>query len=234
MTGLRGATSRPARCSRSSARRRCTNIGMQPLLDAIVGYVPSPAERPFTASTPTARETRGSAIGRAPYAAFVWKTIADPFAGRITHVAGGLRHAQVGHDRAQPDPRRRRAARPPAGAAGQDADAGAGAEGRRHRRGRQAEGHAHRTTCSPTRTRRARSPRSRFPSRCSPTRSSRRPAATKTRSAPRCSACRKRTRPSATARDPQTHELLLAGPGPAAHRGHRREAEAPLRRRGAT
>ena len=33
------------------------------------------------------------------------------------------------------------------------------------------------------------------------------------------------------ARDPQTHELLL-GPGPDAHRGHGREAEAPVRRRG--
>ena len=54
-----------------------------------------------------------------------------------------LRHAEVGHDRAQPDARRRGAARPPARAAGQDADARARAEGGRPRRGGQAEGHAH-------------------------------------------------------------------------------------------
>jgi len=45
------------------------NIGVQPLLDAILAYVPSAAEK-------------GKDSG--PLAAFVWKTIADPFAGRIT------------------------------------------------------------------------------------------------------------------------------------------------------
>ena len=59
-------------------------IGIQPLLDAIVNYVPSPAERGFPALDAAGKETAVTASDAAPYAAFVWKTIADPFAGRIT------------------------------------------------------------------------------------------------------------------------------------------------------
>ncbi len=58
--------------------------GLQPLLDAIVTYVPSPAERDFPAQTETGEPIGVRADSAAPYAAFVWKTIADPFAGRIT------------------------------------------------------------------------------------------------------------------------------------------------------
>ena len=46
----RSAPSPPAASSRSSARSATANIGMQPLLDAILTYVPSPAERPFAAT----------------------------------------------------------------------------------------------------------------------------------------------------------------------------------------
>jgi elongation factor G len=61
------------------------NVGTAPLLDALVGYVPSPADRPFTATdTKTGQESTRAADAAAPYAAFVWKTVADPFAGRIT------------------------------------------------------------------------------------------------------------------------------------------------------
>jgi elongation factor G len=61
------------------------NIGIHPLLDGIVNYLASPAERPFRAvdlatNEPVTREPSASG----PYAAFVWKTVADPFAGRIT------------------------------------------------------------------------------------------------------------------------------------------------------
>jgi elongation factor G len=58
--------------------------GMQPLLDAIVAYTPSPAERDFRTLGKDGAETTTKASDTAPYAAFVWKTIADPFAGRIT------------------------------------------------------------------------------------------------------------------------------------------------------
>ncbi len=60
------------------------NAGMQPLLDALVTLVPSPADRPLTAA-----DARGDALSvapadSAPGAAYIWKTVADPFAGRIT------------------------------------------------------------------------------------------------------------------------------------------------------
>ena len=56
------------------------------MLDAIVNYLPSPAERPFRALDPATRAeiTRERVAARGPYAACVWKTVADPFAGRIT------------------------------------------------------------------------------------------------------------------------------------------------------
>jgi len=59
-------------------------IGIQPLLDALVSYVPSPAEREFPAIDADEAEITIKAADSAAYAAFVWKTIADPFAGRIT------------------------------------------------------------------------------------------------------------------------------------------------------
>ena len=61
------------------------NIEMQPLLDAIISYVPSPADRPFSATAKASDEAvMVTASDSAPAAVFVWKTIADPFAGRIT------------------------------------------------------------------------------------------------------------------------------------------------------
>jgi elongation factor G len=83
VTGLRAATAAgkifPLVCT-SGAHAR----GAQPLLDAIISYVPSPAEREFPALDASASETAVKVSDAAPYSAFVWKTIADPFAGRIT------------------------------------------------------------------------------------------------------------------------------------------------------
>jgi len=56
------------------------NVGIQPLLDAIVNCVPSPAER----GVRLADDSRLAATDSGPASAFVWKTVADPFAGRIT------------------------------------------------------------------------------------------------------------------------------------------------------
>jgi elongation factor G len=69
-------------------------IGIQPLLDAIVGCVASPADREFPAIAANGSETTVKASDAAPYSAVVWKTIADPFAGRITMlrvVSGSLK-----------------------------------------------------------------------------------------------------------------------------------------------
>jgi elongation factor G len=61
------------------------NIGIQPLLDAIVEYVPSPTQRPAKVVNPKTSEESERAVSESGTpSAYVWKTIADPFAGRIT------------------------------------------------------------------------------------------------------------------------------------------------------
>ena len=60
------------------------NMGMQALLDAIVSYVPSPAERPLRAASADGEPVEIAAKDGGQASAFVWKTVADPFAGRIT------------------------------------------------------------------------------------------------------------------------------------------------------
>ena len=61
-----------------------TNVAAHPLLDALVGLVPSPADRPFPAVTKAGEPTTIAATDAGPTTAFVWRTVADPFAGRIT------------------------------------------------------------------------------------------------------------------------------------------------------
>ena len=94
-TGLRAATA-----SRRVVPLVCTsalaNIGIQPLLDAALSYLPSPADRPLKAvDRESGEETSYDAGESASPIAFVWKTIADPFAGRITlfRVAAGTLEA---------------------------------------------------------------------------------------------------------------------------------------------
>ena len=60
------------------------NIGIQPLADAILTYVPSPAERPFPGKDAKGGEATRAADDKAPLVLWVWKTMADQFAGRIT------------------------------------------------------------------------------------------------------------------------------------------------------
>jgi len=60
------------------------NSGMQTLLDAIVTDGPAPAERPLHARTPEGEEVDIAMQDGGAAAAFIWKTVADPFAGRIT------------------------------------------------------------------------------------------------------------------------------------------------------
>jgi elongation factor G len=83
VAGLRAATAAgrvfPLLCASATM-----NIGVPQLLDAIVAYVPSPADRPYRGSGTGGEEVARAADEKAPVEAFVWKTVADPFAGRIT------------------------------------------------------------------------------------------------------------------------------------------------------
>jgi elongation factor G len=60
------------------------NVGLQPILSAIVAYVPSPADRPFAGLDKAGAPAARAADDKAPLVLWVWKTIADQFAGRIT------------------------------------------------------------------------------------------------------------------------------------------------------
>jgi len=62
------------------------NVGIQPLLDDIVDLFPSPADRGAVQGTDPAHkvETSREPTADAPASAFVFKTIADPHAGRIS------------------------------------------------------------------------------------------------------------------------------------------------------
>ncbi len=62
------------------------NVGIQPLLDAIVDLLPSPAERGEAPGVDpvSKKDTTRRPAADAPFSAFVFKTIVDPHAGRIS------------------------------------------------------------------------------------------------------------------------------------------------------
>ena len=68
-----------------------TNVGVQTCLDAIRTYLPSPLDHPLRAVNQEGEDVSYDTGDGAAASAFVWKTIADPFAGRITlfRVASG-------------------------------------------------------------------------------------------------------------------------------------------------
>ena len=107
VAGLRAATASgkmfPLLCTSAAL-----NIGIQPLLDAIVGYVPSPAERPLKMINPkTGEEIERPFSDNGAASAFVWKTIADPFAGRITMfrvMSGVLKTDSTVHNKTRDTP----------------------------------------------------------------------------------------------------------------------------------
>ncbi len=61
-----------------------SNIGIQPLLDAVMAYLPAPSERTAKVVTKAGEESEVPVGEAGALSAFVWKTIADPFAGRIS------------------------------------------------------------------------------------------------------------------------------------------------------
>ncbi len=67
--------------------------GLGPLLSAIVDLMPNPAQRPATKAQGKAGEEELNASSSGPTVAYVWKTTADPFVGKMTYfklVSGSL------------------------------------------------------------------------------------------------------------------------------------------------
>jgi elongation factor G len=60
------------------------NIGIQPLADALTTLVPSPVDRPFSGKTRSGDAATLTASDAGPLLLWVWKTMADQFAGRVT------------------------------------------------------------------------------------------------------------------------------------------------------
>jgi len=63
------------------------NKGIQPLLDAIVSYLPSPSDMPPVRGIDTrmGAETTRPAKDEAPFSALAFKVVADPFMGRLVY-----------------------------------------------------------------------------------------------------------------------------------------------------
>ena len=77
-TGVQKAKIFPAVCTSGIA-----NVGIQPLLDAVLAYLPAASDRSVKAVDKAGAETTVAIGDSAHPAVFVFKTIADPFAGRI-------------------------------------------------------------------------------------------------------------------------------------------------------
>jgi elongation factor G len=61
-------------------------IGAVPLMEAIVQLFPSPADAPPRTAQSKGEETEIEGADSGPLAAYVWKTTADPFVGRLTYL----------------------------------------------------------------------------------------------------------------------------------------------------
>ncbi len=86
----------PVMCASASS-----NIAVPSILDAIVTYAPSPLERPLKARTAEGEDVEVPTAESGAAAAFVWKTVADPFAGRITMfrvISGALKADSTVHN----------------------------------------------------------------------------------------------------------------------------------------
>jgi elongation factor G len=108
VSGLRAATFAgkifPLVCTSATL-----NVGVPQMLDAVTAYLPSPADRLFRALDKDGEEVTRAADEKAPLAAFVWKTVADPFAGRITMfrvISGTMKADSTIHNKSKDAPER--------------------------------------------------------------------------------------------------------------------------------
>ena len=79
--GIFSRTFVPVLCGSATA-----DIGIDLLLDFVVNFLPSPADRkPYSATDQSGKNAvERAADPEAPFSAFVFKTVADPYAGRLT------------------------------------------------------------------------------------------------------------------------------------------------------
>ena len=81
--GVRAGTITPVFCAAASHN----GLGVAPLLDAIVSLLPSPAEcGPVTAKGAKGEEVKLAPDPAAVLAAQVWKTMADPYVGKLSYL----------------------------------------------------------------------------------------------------------------------------------------------------
>ncbi len=71
------------------------NVGMRPLMDALIAFMPNPAQAPARlAQRANGDEITLVADTTGPLVVFVWKTVADPYVGKLSYfrvVSGALR-----------------------------------------------------------------------------------------------------------------------------------------------
>ncbi|MBU1662385.1 MAG: elongation factor G [Chloroflexi bacterium] len=84
VSGLRSAV-QSGTCIPVFVSSGTAETGIAPLLDAIIALMPSPAERPAIKAEGAVGEEELTASDSGPLAAYVWKTTADPFVGKITY-----------------------------------------------------------------------------------------------------------------------------------------------------
>jgi elongation factor G len=68
------------------------------LMDALVAYLPSPDQRPIVmAKTPKDVDVHLSASSTGPLVVYVWKTVADPYVGKVSYfrVISGTLHGDI-------------------------------------------------------------------------------------------------------------------------------------------
>ncbi len=115
-----------------------TLVGLPQLLDGVLDYAPAPDthenEHGKASLDEGAAEVTRGYHAEEPFSAYVFRTIADPFAGRINVMKIIIGSRQVGRQRPEHDARRGRAPGRPALDAGQAARQGRrGQRGRHHR-----------------------------------------------------------------------------------------------------
>ena len=145
------------------------NKGVQPLLDAIVMYLPAPVDLPPIAGTNTKGDEtiERKANDNEPFAALAFKIMTDPHVGKLIYfrVYSGI--ARQGLGRAQPAHRQQGAHRSPARDARQRSPGSRRRLRRRHRRGHRPQEHQDRRhplrSRQPDRARGARVPGARHP-----------------------------------------------------------------------